>query len=97
LGPEERQWRDKARAFAQNHVAPIVRLLARLVLCSTSSAAFGWCADGVRVCVCGRCAVRQIDKYYEKAEFPFELLPKLKELGIMGGTIQGYGCPVRLF
>ncbi|ELR13362.1 acylCoA dehydrogenase domain containing protein [Acanthamoeba castellanii str. Neff] len=57
LGPEERQWRDKARAFAQNHVAPI------------------------------------IDKYYEKAEFPFELLPKLKELGIMGGTIKGYGCP----
>ena len=36
----------------------------------------------------------QIDKYYEKAEFPFELLPKLKELGIMGGTIKGYGCPV---
>jgi hypothetical protein len=41
-----------------------------------------------------RVVLAQIDKYYEKAEFPFELLPKLKELGIMGGTIKGYGCPV---
>lgn len=33
-----------------------------------------------------------ITDYWEKAEFPFELVPKLKSLGIGGGTIKGYGC-----
>jgi hypothetical protein len=32
LGPEERKWRDKARAFAQTHVAPIVRLSSSFLL-----------------------------------------------------------------
>lgn len=31
--------------------------------------------------------------YWDRAEFPFELLPGLGELGIMGGTFsEGYGC-----
>ncbi|HZY65676.1 MAG TPA: acyl-CoA dehydrogenase family protein [Rubrobacteraceae bacterium] len=31
--------------------------------------------------------------YWDRAEFPFELLPGLGELGIMGGTFSGeYGC-----
>ena len=34
-----------------------------------------------------------INDYWERAEFPFELVPKLAELGIAGGTIEGYGCP----
>lgn len=34
-----------------------------------------------------------INSYWEKAEFPYELLPPLAELGIIGTTIQGYGCP----
>ncbi|UVJ41384.1 acyl-CoA dehydrogenase family protein [Arthrobacter sp. CJ23] len=34
-----------------------------------------------------------INAYWEKAEFPEELLPPLAELGIIGTTIQGYGCP----
>jgi glutaryl-CoA dehydrogenase len=34
-----------------------------------------------------------INDYWERAEFPFELVPKLAELGIVGGTIEGYGCP----
>lgn len=34
-----------------------------------------------------------IADYWNREELPFELLPKLKELGIIGGTIQGYGCP----
>jgi glutaryl-CoA dehydrogenase len=34
-----------------------------------------------------------INDYWEKAEFPVELLPPLAELGIIGTTIQGYGCP----
>lgn len=34
-----------------------------------------------------------INGYWERAEFPFELLPKLRELGIVGTTIDGYGCP----
>src|SRR5665213_2261633 len=34
-----------------------------------------------------------INDYWERAEFPFELVPKLAELNIAGTTIQGYGCP----
>ena len=34
-----------------------------------------------------------INEYWEKGEFPFELIPKLAELKVCGGTIQGYGCP----
>jgi len=31
--------------------------------------------------------------YWERAEFPFELVPKIARLGLAGGTIEGYGCP----
>lgn len=34
-----------------------------------------------------------INDYWERAEFPFELVPKIAQLGIIGTTIQGYGCP----
>jgi glutaryl-CoA dehydrogenase len=34
-----------------------------------------------------------INDYWERAEFPFVLLPKIADLGLAGGTIQGYGCP----
>src|SRR3954470_9532804 len=34
-----------------------------------------------------------INDYWDRAEFPFELVPKLAELGIVGGNVQGYGCP----
>jgi glutaryl-CoA dehydrogenase len=34
-----------------------------------------------------------INRYWEKAEFPFELVPKLAELDIVGTTIEGHGCP----
>ncbi|XP_004514220.1 acyl-coenzyme A oxidase 4, peroxisomal [Cicer arietinum] len=32
-------------------------------------------------------------QYWEKAEFPFHVIPKFGELRIAGGTIKGYGCP----
>ncbi|KAL5719839.1 acyl-CoA oxidase [Ranunculus cassubicifolius] len=32
-------------------------------------------------------------KYWEKAEFPFHLLPTLASLNVFGSTIKGYGCP----
>ncbi|KAL2500273.1 Glutaryl-CoA dehydrogenase [Forsythia ovata] len=32
-------------------------------------------------------------QYWEKAEFPFEIIPKLGALRIAGGSIKGYGCP----
>jgi len=32
-------------------------------------------------------------EYWEKAEFPFNAIPKLASLGVAGGTIKGYGCP----
>jgi len=34
-----------------------------------------------------------INDYWERAEFPFELVPKLAALGLAGGDIKGYGCP----
>ncbi|KAK9920404.1 hypothetical protein M0R45_028959 [Rubus argutus] len=32
-------------------------------------------------------------EYWEKAQFPFHIIPKLGALRIAGGTIKGYGCP----
>ena len=57
LTDEEREIRDRVRAFCEKEVIPI------------------------------------IGGYWDRAEFPFALLPKLAELNIMGGTIEGYGCP----
>ena len=34
-----------------------------------------------------------INDYWDRAAFPFDLVPRFAELGIVGGTIQGYGCP----
>lgn len=36
-----------------------------------------------------------VNEYWLKAEFPFELIPKIAELNICGLTYQGYGCPGR--
>lgn len=35
--------------------------------------------------------------YWNKAAFPFEIIPKLAELNICGVTYEGYGCPHRSF
>lgn len=34
-----------------------------------------------------------INDYWERAEFPFELIPKIAALNIAGGSLKGYGCP----
>jgi glutaryl-CoA dehydrogenase len=34
-----------------------------------------------------------INDYWDRAEFPWALVPKLAGLGLAGYTIQGYGCP----
>lgn len=34
-----------------------------------------------------------IGPYWERAEFPWELVPKIRDLGIVGGALRGYGCP----
>lgn len=34
-----------------------------------------------------------ITPYWERGEFPFEIIPKMAALNICGGTIDGYGCP----
>ncbi len=57
LTEEEKEVRDRVRAFADREVIPI------------------------------------INEYWDKAQFPFELIPKVAELGIAGTTIEGYGCP----
>jgi len=34
-----------------------------------------------------------INEHWERAEFPYGILPALRETGIVGTYIQGYGCP----
>lgn len=34
-----------------------------------------------------------VNEYWEKADFPYQILPALAELGIVGTAITGYGCP----
>ena len=48
--------------------------------------------DTVRV-FCDQEVIPIINDYWERAEFPFELIPKLAALNIAGTAIQGYGCP----
>jgi glutaryl-CoA dehydrogenase len=33
-----------------------------------------------------------INEYWSKAKFPFELVPRLRELGIGGISYEGFGC-----
>src|ERR687897_802368 len=42
---------------------------------------------------CDKDLIPIINDYWEKEEFPFELLPKIGALNIAGTTIEGYGCP----
>ena len=48
--------------------------------------------DKVRA-FCDREVIPIINDYWERAEFPFELIPKLAKLNIAGGSLQGYACP----
>ncbi len=48
--------------------------------------------DKVRA-FCDREVIPVAQDYWDRAEFPFELVPKLAQLGIVGGSIKGYGCP----
>ena len=42
---------------------------------------------------CDREVIPVIGEYVDRAEFPVFLVPKLAALGVIGGTIQGYGAP----
>ncbi|WP_369133485.1 acyl-CoA dehydrogenase family protein [Modestobacter sp. I12A-02662] len=42
---------------------------------------------------CAREVTPVINDFWERAEFPHELVPKIAKLGIAGGTVQGYGSP----
>jgi glutaryl-CoA dehydrogenase len=42
---------------------------------------------------CAREVTPIINDYWERAEFPFELVPKIAGLGLAGGVIRGHGCP----
>jgi glutaryl-CoA dehydrogenase len=42
---------------------------------------------------CAREVTPVINGYWERAEFPFALVPKIAALQIAGGTVEGYGCP----
>ena len=42
---------------------------------------------------CDQEVIPVINDYWERAQFPFELVPKLAKLGLAGGTMRGHGCP----
>jgi glutaryl-CoA dehydrogenase len=42
---------------------------------------------------CAREVTPIVNDYWERAEFPFELVPKIGPLGLAGGVIRGHGCP----
>ena len=42
---------------------------------------------------CDKDVIPIINDYWQREEFPFELLPKIAALNIAGTTIEGYGCP----
>ena len=48
--------------------------------------------DRVRA-FCAEEVTPTINDFWDRAEFPFDLVPKLAGLGVVGGTIEGYGCP----
>ncbi|MDP5185234.1 acyl-CoA dehydrogenase family protein [Blastococcus sp. BMG 814] len=48
--------------------------------------------DRVRA-FCDAEVIPHINDYWERADFPFEMAKQLAGLGIVGGTIDGYGCP----
>ena len=48
--------------------------------------------DRVRA-FCEQEVTPHVNEYWERAEFPFDLVPKIAELGISGGTVEGYGSP----
>ena len=41
----------------------------------------------------GREVLPVINEYWERADFPYQILPGLAELGVVGTSITGYGCP----
>jgi glutaryl-CoA dehydrogenase len=42
---------------------------------------------------CAREVTPVINGYWERAEFPVALVPKIAALQLAGGTVEGYGCP----
>ena len=42
---------------------------------------------------CAREVTPHASRWWEAAEFPFELIPKMAKLSLAGGMIKGYGCP----
>jgi glutaryl-CoA dehydrogenase len=42
---------------------------------------------------CEKEVTPRINDFWERAEFPHLLVPKIAELGISGGTVEGYGAP----
>jgi glutaryl-CoA dehydrogenase len=43
----------------------------------------------------GREVAPIVDRYWMRGEFPFEIVPGLRDLGITGMAYEGYGCPGR--
>ncbi|HLI60463.1 MAG TPA: acyl-CoA dehydrogenase family protein [Solirubrobacteraceae bacterium] len=77
---------------AKDPRAPTARPEDVLLLDDTLSGSERALRDRVRAFAAER-VLPVINDYWERAEFPFELIAPLAELGVVGGVIEGYGCP----
>ena len=77
LTTEEKDVRARVREAAENHIAPIIAKVIEF----HQSLLF---LPSLMILI----HVPLFYQYWEKAEFPFELVPKLAHLNVSGGTIQ---------
>ena len=77
LTPEEKDVRARVREAAEKHIAPII---AKVIEIPQNFLFLPLQMILIHVPV--------FSQYWEKAEFPFELVPKLAQLKVSGGTIQ---------
>ena len=80
LTPEEKAVRARVREAAEKHIAPIIAKVIEIPQSFLSLPSLMILIHVPLFC-----------QYWEKAEFPFELVPKLAQLNVSGGTIQV--CP----
>ncbi|KAG4922144.1 Acyl-coenzyme A oxidase 4, peroxisomal [Glycine soja] len=88
LKPEEQAVRNRVRECMEKEIAPIM-----------TEACFSFLLIVLKEAEIGQNSAEipfvwiTVLNYWEKAEFPFHVIPKFAALRIAGGTIKGYGCP----
>ena len=83
LTPEEQAVRKRVREFMEKEVAPIMT-----EVCLSSSCLFVYFDNIIAWRHILLSLIFTHHQYWEKAEFPFHIIPKLGALGVVGGSIK---------